>query len=581
MAIMLPSVISPEVRSSAERRVFDWFRDAPGTDDWIVLHSLGIATHNKVIYGETDFFVLIPNKGLFALEVKGGRVRRENGIWYFTNKYGKINSKTRGPFDQSKDSIFSIVSAVKQRLDTKHRYLSKVFFGYGVMLPDIEYEASGIDEEQWQIFDARDNRNVRDYMLRLASESSKKWESHFGKMEDERLPTVSDVRYIASVLRGDFDCAISMTAQLRNAEEALVALTEEQYRCLDQLDDNPRCLIQGPAGTGKTLLAIEAVKKNVAKGKRTALFCYNSNLAEWLSCYFSALPETLRPQYVGTLHSYMIHVLKSTGVSIQFPKNIVELQEFYEKKLPTLTLKAFSSEEVELFDRIVIDEAQDLINVDYLEVFNTCLRRGIIRGQWTMFGDFSRQAIYAGGRTGKEMMELLDDYTSYIRFRLTLNCRNTKPICEEIQTVTGFETPAELWTKTEGPPVNYITWSSQDDECLKLETLLNELEKLNIEKGKITILSPKKREKSIVSTLSRTDIVEFNVNNRNCITFCTIHAYKGLENTVIILTDIEDFDSQKLMYVGLSRARVSLYILESDRAAKQYQSLLLRRVLHE
>ena len=581
MSIMLPSVISPEVKSSAERRVFDWFRDAPGTDDWIVLHSLGIATHNKVIYGETDFFILVPNKGIFALEVKGGRVRRENGIWYFTNKHGKTGTKVRGPFDQAKDGVFSIISAVKQRLDTDHRYLSKVFFGYGVMFPDIEFEASGIDEEQWQVFDARDDRNVHDYIIRLASESRKKWESLFGSMEAERLPSASDVRYLASLLRGDFDYAVSMGAQLRNAEESLIALTEEQYRCLDQLDDNPRCLIQGPAGTGKTLLAIEAAKKAVAQGKRTALFCFNSNLAEWLSWHFSVLPDNLRPTYVGTLHSYMVQVLKGSGQSLQFPKKADELQEYYEKRLPGLTLRALSSEDAEPFDIIIVDEAQDLINVDYLDVFDACLRKGVIRGQWTMFGDFSMQAIYAGGKSGKEMLELLDDYTSYIRFRLTLNCRNTKPICEEIQTVTGFETPTELWTKTEGPPVNYITWSSQSDECQKLETLLQELDDLNIPKEKITILSPKKQENSIVSALDRNDIKEFNVKNSNCITFCTVQAYKGLENTVIILADIEDYDSEKLMYVGLSRARVSLYVLESDNAAKQYQSLLLRRVLHE
>ena len=79
MAIMIPSVISPEVKSSAERKIFEWFQNAPGTDKWIVLHSLGITTHNKVIYGETDFLVLAPQLGIFALEVKGGRVKRENG----------------------------------------------------------------------------------------------------------------------------------------------------------------------------------------------------------------------------------------------------------------------------------------------------------------------------------------------------------------------------------------------------------------------------------------------------------------------------------------------------------------------
>ncbi|HHV00457.1 MAG TPA: hypothetical protein GXX76_11475 [Bacteroidales bacterium] len=39
------------------------------------------------MYGEIDFLVLAPKLGVFALEVKGGRVRREDGVWYFTNRY--------------------------------------------------------------------------------------------------------------------------------------------------------------------------------------------------------------------------------------------------------------------------------------------------------------------------------------------------------------------------------------------------------------------------------------------------------------------------------------------------------------
>ena len=42
MARMIPSVISPEIKSNAERKVFEWFRDDPETEGWVVLHSLGL-----------------------------------------------------------------------------------------------------------------------------------------------------------------------------------------------------------------------------------------------------------------------------------------------------------------------------------------------------------------------------------------------------------------------------------------------------------------------------------------------------------------------------------------------------------
>lgn len=149
---------------------------------------------------------------------------------------------------------------MKKRIDIEHRHIENVLFGYGVMFPDIEFTSTGIEEEQWQVFDSRDGANVKQFIKRLSDGTKAKWESHYGPVSDSKLPDSSDARYIASLLRGDFDCTVPMSAQLRNASDALIALTKEQYRCLDQLDDNPRCLIQGPAGTGKTLLAIEEVK---------------------------------------------------------------------------------------------------------------------------------------------------------------------------------------------------------------------------------------------------------------------------------------------------------------------------------
>ena len=580
MAIMIPSVISPEVKSNAERKIFEWFQNAPGTDKWIVLHSLGIATHNKVIYGETDFLVLAPKLGIFAIEVKGGRVRRENGIWYFTNRYGKTNSKVRGPFDQARDGIFSIVDAMKKRIDIEHRHIENVLFGYGVMFPDIEFTSTGIEEEQWQVFDSRDGANVKQFIKRLSDGAKAKWESHYGPVNDSKLPDSSDVRYIASLLRGDFDCTVPMSAQLRNASDALIALTKEQYRCLDQLDDNPRCLIQGPAGTGKTLLAIEEVKKSVARGEKVALFCFNANLADWLSSYFENMPEAVRPKYIGTFHKYMTQVAREAGLLPIYPQDSDKIQQYYQSDLPEAAAIALL-DGGELYDKIVVDEAQDLIQDSYLEVMSTCLEKGLSRGRWTMFGDFSMQAIYADGMSGAGMIEKLEDQTAFIRFKLTINCRNTKPICKEIETVTGFKAPHNLWTKVDGPPVQYITWSTMENQCKKLQTLLKQLADAHISPEQITILSPKRRDDSVVSMLDGYPIKDFKVPIGVNTTFCTIQAYKGLENTVIVLTDIENFSSDKLMYVGLSRACSGLFILETDAAKREYDNLLMRRLFNE
>lgn len=310
------------------------------------------------------------------------------------------------------------------------------------------------------------------------------------------------------------------------------------------------------------------------------MFCFNSNLAEWLKSYFDDMPEILCPRYVGTLHKFMVQTAKKDDANLQIPEVEPELQRFYKIDLPHAALKVLHAAE-EQFDKIVIDEAQDLICVEYLDVFDACLRKGLIRGHWTMFGDFSMQSIYADGQTGENMKELLEGYTSFIHFKLTLNCRNTKPICEEIQTVSGFEAPTGWWAKLEGPPVNYIIYKSFEDQRDKLDSLLNRLLNMRVEPGLITILSPYRRENSVVSHLDRSDIRDFGIHENTGITFCTIQAYKGLENTVIILADVENYSMEKLMYVGFSRARSGLYILESESASKEYQTLLRRRFFHE
>lgn len=580
MAIMIPSVISPEIKSNAERKIFEWFQSAPGTDKWIVLHSLGIATHNKVIYGETDFLVLAPQLGIFALEVKGGRVKRENGIWYFTNRYGKTNSKVRGPFEQAKDGIFSIVEALKSRVNIEHRSVSNVLFGHGVMFPDIEYETSGIDEEQWQVFDSRDGIDVKRFINRLAKGAKDKWEAVYGPLNKNKLPDAADIKYIASILRKDFDCAVPMNVQLRNASDALIALTKEQYRCLDQLDDNPRCLIHGPAGTGKTLLAIEEVKKYVARGAKVALFCFNANLADWLTGYFNNMDESLRPDYVGTFHKFMTQIAKNADVLPLYPQDPDDVQNYYQVELPEAASLALL-ESSDLYDIIVIDEAQDLIKDSYLEVMSGCLAKGLSRGHWTMFGDFSMQAIYNDGVSGEQLVEKLEDITSFIRFKLNINCRNTKQICREIETITNFKPPNALWTKVDGPPVDYITWSNMNDQSKKLSLLLGKLINQNIAPENITILSLKKREDSVVSMIDNYVIRDFKVPIGKNIVFSTIQGYKGLENEIIIVTDIESFDLEKLMYVGLSRARTGLFIFETNAAKKEYDGFLMRRILNE
>ena len=576
MALMIPSVISPDIRSNAERSIFRWFKDSPGTDDWIVLHSLGIANHKKVIHGEVDFFVIAPSLGIFALEVKGGRVKRSGGLWSFTDRYGHTDIKNRSPFDQAWEGIYSIKDSIALHVDDQHNYLKNIVFGIGVMFPDIEYASVGADEAPWQVFDYRDGSNVQAFVERIAIGAKERWTVVKGVPETRNYPTKDDALYLLSILRGDFDFVPPLNLQIKHANDDLIRLTKEQYLCIDQLDENPRCLIKGAAGTGKTLLAVEEAKKAVAKGERTAIFCYNQLLGKWLSDYFQNQPSNVRPSYVGTIHKYMSEILKKQRIPL---RNVEKNDRYYETLLPGFAIEILKVTGAD-FDRIIIDEAQDIIKPTYLSLLDVCLSNGLSKGKWMMFGDLCMQSIFSPTGSEEGFIELLEERSTFIRYRLSINCRNTQCICEEIKTVTGVDNSNNRIKGVNGPPVQYVTYKDVEEEKKKIEEVLRVLADNHVQLGDITILSPRRRENSVVNHFNEIEVVDFELPKAEKITFSTIHSFKGLENKVIILTDIENLYDKKLMYVGLSRATTLLYVIETEEANKQYTELFIKRRLH-
>lgn len=575
MAIMIPASMSPDIKSNAEKHIFEWFQAAPGTEEWIVLHSLGITDHQRVIHGEIDFLALVPGKGMFALEVKGGRVERKLGKWRFINKYGNYDEKVRGPFDQAWEGIYSIRALIASRLDENHRHLKNIIFGIGVMFPDIEYASVGVDEAQWQVFDMNDGKDIKGFIERIAQGAITTRLRLGYSINAEMFPTKADIDYIAQLLRGDFDIEVPVRIKQKYTEESLQALTNEQAQCIEQLADNPRALVRGTAGTGKTMLAIEATKRAIANGEKVALFCYNRVLGKWLQNYFSVYPIDQQPLYVGSFHAYMMRLTAAKGMYVQVPNDGDEAS-FFTNELPQKAIKVLQEMPV-YYDRLIVDEAQDLIIESYLNVMDHSLREGLQKGKWMFFGDFSMQAIYSKGMAEHDFMEILQKRASYALFRLTKNCRNTRKICLDIENIIGIKENAAFEDAIDTPAVDHIVYESMEDQKSKLVLLITDLLNKNVRRSDIVILSPRILTESVVGRLEGIIIQKYSIEATGQIRFSTIHSFKGLESSTIIMTDIESYDDDKLIYVGLSRARFDLHILESRKACEERAQLFFTR----
>ena len=582
MARMIPPYISDEVKSRGERQIFELFEKDPATADWVVMHSLGLSQHTKRLYGEIDFLVLAPGLGVFCLEVKSGKVQRTQGVWQFTNRYGQINRKPYGPFEQAQENMFSLMKAIKKHFGAKS-HLNRLMYGYGVMFPHILFSAEGLEQDPWKIYDrASRRRPISDYIKQLATNKRRKVKHKAWFDPIRSLPTQTDVDRLVDFLRGDFERLISPKERLGDIEQQLYQYTAEQYQCLDQLRDNPCCLFQGAAGTGKTMIALESTRHHLFANQRILLVCYNTLVGSWLATQFSAA-QTANNLVVGSFHRFL------TKISSASDEASVALRDddYFKYELPLMALEAIDRGAIGLFDCLIVDEGQDLIRSEYLDVFDSLLKGGLAGGNWEIYCDFEKQAIYAD-LTAAEMLGLLEERAAFTRFRLNVNCRNTRPIGKQAALLSGFEVPPFLPAKIEGLPVDYYFYRNEADEVEKLSNLLRQFRRRKIPARFITILSPYRFENSCVAGLDRSDFhIHDLTKNRGAftvsrqITFSTIHSFKGLENTHIVLTGVsrlDDDEFKSLLYVGMSRARAGLSVFIHTQAKKVYDTLLEKSI---
>jgi hypothetical protein len=593
VARMIPPYISPDIKSSGEKLIFDLFRNDPLTDNWIVLHSLCLAKHARRLYGEVDFLILAPGLGIFCLEVKSGNLKREEGVWKFKNKFGEITTSSRGPFQQAQEGMFTLMAAIKEKFG-EHSRFNRLIYGYGVMFPHITFQVNGLEYQRWQVYD-RDTRRqpISTYVTQIARHTREKVSKCVWFHEVESLPKKSDTEALLSFLRGDFERIVRPQDALSDLEKQIDQYTSEQYLCLDQLQENPRCLFQGAAGTGKTMIALESVRRGLFQKKRILMICFNRLLGKWLSLQFPKNDDK-NNFIVGSFHSFLARI---TSSSLDYQPSGQSSEEFLRFTLPLKALEAVDQGTIEPFDKVVIDEGQDLIVPEYLDVFDALLKGGLPGGNWEIYADLERQAIYKRASVS-EMLSQLESRTTFVRFKLTVNCRNTKAIGEETAILSGFETPPSVKSEIEGPPVSYFFYSDFNDQLKKLESIVIDLLRQGIKSGNISILSPRRWENSCISKLNQTKLyksykttveelsyrAEMLVLNDlfgggGNLSFSTIQSFKGLENSYIILTDISkinDDEFRSILYVGMSRARIGLFVLIDERARNEYKDLIKR-----
>ena len=574
MARMIPPAYTSKT-PLGERELFDKLRDDPGTSGWIVLHSLDVKKHQSKIEGELDMVILVPSLGVLCIEVKGCDVEREEGVWVYP-----YERSVEGPFRQASRAMHSLREYVVKR-DCS---LSGILFFSAVVFTRAPFAAESPEWHPWQYINSLTFRrrpisaSLSEILEKAHEHVQDKTTRYSWYRNAESRPSQAQVRKIANILRSNFEYAMSPRGDLEQIEARIKHFTEEQFDALDLLEDNKRVVFKGPAGTGKTFLAIEAALRAHQAGRAVLFLCFNSLLGDWLKALLAGLSDDKNRIKCGTFHSLLVDI---TG-----DKKPKDGPGYWQKQLPLMATDCLLRDDrsYPCYDTLIIDEAQDLMREEYLDTLDLLLTGGLAGGRWALFGDFERQAIYSDDASGLAggLQNIADRAPNNVNYGLRINCRNAEPIAE-ILTITSGLVPGykRVLQDLEGSDVDPLFYRSPGHQLQCLDEALSSL-LTTFKPNEIVVLSMRADEASCAGSAARElPGLRLNpirkVNDSLMVPYASIHAFKGLEAPAVIITDIDNLSderSRSLLYVGMSRARIRLYILMNEGCRNDYDRIL-------
>jgi hypothetical protein len=230
----------------AERAVWDVLRDQL-PDDAVLFHSLRLQERQREF--EADIVVLLPDAGWAVIEVKGGDVRRREGVW-----------------EQRQEGLWRTIDPVGQAQDCRHvlkRYLARHETQaqhsravHLVAFPDVdvnpEFESPGLPRSL--VIDRKDLKTAVHQLSRAIDLHG-----------DGTAPLSSaGTLEMLSLLSGPDLASEDIFGFMPQHEERVRQMTEDQIGMMAFLRNQHRVAVVGGAGSGKTWLALEQARGHLA-----------------------------------------------------------------------------------------------------------------------------------------------------------------------------------------------------------------------------------------------------------------------------------------------------------------------------
>jgi len=529
MAVMIPDLPTASIENLGERMFYSAARELP--EDYTVLYSYKFAIgarESELCLREADFVIVHPNLGYAVVEVKQSLIGYYNGQWH-EHKNGTASPLHKDPVQQANDAMYAILQRYKELANT-HRFPLGVRFA--LCFPETRRYTGTLPA------------NLKAEMIWTSESLDNLEASVVGLFGGKQKPEREACTFLVNrVLAPSFKLYSTLEDQLalfnRSADKVL---TEEQERILDETEEDKRKIFFGAAGTGKSFVAMEKARRLAKLGHKVLLTCYNRALVEM---YEKELKSPLI-----TPCCFLDYIQGLLGI----PTPAGDLETFYRQTLPALAFDYFSElPDENKFAAIIVDEGQD-----FREAWFLCLESMLKpAGHFYVFAD-PKQDIFGHSLGTLKNMDVS-------RHKLTLNLRNSLPICDLLARITGEKVKARLNC---GLPVTTIKWSDAQAEKRSIEKEVGRLVSQGLRPERILILSPHRRESSSLAGLTKIKewpLVELS-DKKHGVQFSTIRSFKGLEADVVFLIGLRESKACTAadVYVGASRAKFLLYVFHHE-----------------
>lgn len=524
---MIPDIPREFDARSHEGIMFDELNQLP--EEYYVFHSFEIVTikDGRVLESETDFVVFHPKKGLICLEAKAGQVKYENGYWQYGS--GK-RMKHDGPYIQAKRNKWYLKDyMIDHGLEYECNSCKKL---HAVWFPDIP-ESHLMDETL---------PGEGDIRITLTADSFGHIQECIDKIfefegQDKSITNLSEKsvqKILERVLAPSFNLISLQQVELERNKSVFKRMLREQAALLNYLDEQNHAIINGFAGTGKTVMAVEKARRHSENGEKVLFLCYNAFLNEHLRT---------------TYHYSHVSFYTVAGLSQKFCKK-VDYKALQEKLIEMFSEGLFP------YQHVIIDEGQDFgkEEIDEVEIIDL-LRENIIEneeGNGTFYLFYDKNQMVHSKNAPKYIEEADCKLTLY------RNCRNTENIAFTSLRLLGSDKMPKLYPDAVRGDLPELGFCSTKEDMIAL--LNSEIDKY-IDDGfhSITVLTCKTEESSIIADCCIDSKYNY---KRGYVRFTTCRKFKGLESDVIIVIDIDkdtfSDEGEQLMYVGTSRARFKL-----------------------